>query len=69
MNKRSHAPVVRLSRVDRERLERGELATPGQALTERIVSAPSSPYLKKVEARSPHERELLEAAPPHFGKL
>lgn len=68
-SKRSHAPVVRLSRVDRQRLERGELATAGQALTERIVDVAPSPYAKKVEARSPHEKELLEAAPPHFGKL
>ncbi len=72
-----HRRVTALSRLDRERLERGEIACPEEAL--HIHDAKSAPAperatwrQKKVvdEAKlSPREKEILAELPPHFGKL
>lgn len=63
--------AVRLSRVDRERLERGEIDTPEEALhlndARTVSSAPHE--VKGVEARDAQERRLLGDLPPHFGKF
>lgn len=68
--------VVRLSRVDAERLARGEISTPEEAL--RIYDAPPvkvTPIPENTDGKSrkheltPHEREILANVPPHFGKI
>lgn len=66
--------AVRLSRVDAERLARGEISTPEEAL--HIYDAPPlkvtrSTADKKKQSRtlSAHEREILDNVPPHFGKI
>ncbi|MBM7824657.1 hypothetical protein JOD55_000484 [Arcanobacterium pluranimalium] len=77
--------VVRLSRVDQERLLRGEISTPEEAV--HIHDAPPvRPAMSTQQngnqnrgthggagqantSLSPHERELLENLPPHFGKI
>ena len=63
--------AVRLSRVDRERLERGEIDTPEQALHLNDAGQPVSTQheVKGLEARNADERRLLGDLPPHFGKL
>ncbi|MDN6486200.1 hypothetical protein [Ancrocorticia populi] len=70
MTKPSHR-AVRLSRVDSERISRGELGSEAEALhealTEETGDGPSSD--EKVEARDARERQLLEDLPPHFGKI
>jgi hypothetical protein len=63
--------AVRLSRVDRERLERGEIATPEEALhvndARESVSAPHE--VPHIEPHDAEERRILNEVPPHFGKL
>ncbi|WP_124054323.1 hypothetical protein [Arcanobacterium ihumii] len=78
--------VVRLSRIDQKRLDRGEIQTPEEAL--HIYDAPPvrpeipnrdgqrgsgkgshSSAGQAINSLSPHERELLENLPPHFGKI
>ncbi len=63
--------AVRLSRVDRERLERGEISTPEEALHLNDAGAPQSAQheVKKLEPQDANERRLLGDLPPHFGKL
>ena len=64
--------AVRLSRVDRERLERGEISTPEEALhLNDAGQATSAAHEVKpaVEAKDANERRLLGERPPHFGKL
>ncbi|MFC5370787.1 hypothetical protein [Arcanobacterium bovis] len=76
---------MRLSRVDQERLMRGEIATPEEALhihdappvrpefpAQRDANQGMGTYGRAGQANkslSPHERELLENLPPHFGKI
>lgn len=65
MSKRS----VYLSRVDRERLERGEIACPEEALHKDDPPArrkPGQAESKKTEL-SQRDREILEDRPPHWG--
>ena len=69
--KRKRRAAVRLSRVDAERLARGEIANPEEALhlndlreTRSLQSEESS-----VAARDANERRLLGDRPPHFGSL
>lgn len=64
--------AVRLSRVDRERLERGEIATPEEALhlnDAGIAVSSEHEVAPKVQAKDANERRLLNDRPPHFGKL
>ena len=70
-SKRRRRAAVRLSRVDAERLARGEIANPEEALhlndlreTRSLQSEESS-----VAARDANERRLLGDRPPHFGSL
>lgn len=62
--------AVYLSRVDRERLERGEISTPEEALhkddppARRTVGQADR---KKREGLSSRDREILEDRPPHWG--
>ncbi|MDO4888683.1 MAG: hypothetical protein Q3979_08305 [Actinomycetaceae bacterium] len=64
--------AVRLSRVDAERLARGEIASPGQALH---ADGPSSAGVRPraasrpIVAKDASERRLLDERPPHFGAL
>ena len=71
--RRKHSPVVRLSRVDRERIERGELDGDAQALREALtegtgVASGGEPQ-RDIHARDANEQRLLDELPPHFGKL
>ena len=70
---RKHSPVVRLSRVDRERIERGEIDSDAQAvlqaLTEETGVAGGGEPQRKPRARDANEQRLLDELPPHFGKL
>lgn len=70
---RTHSPVVRLSRVDRERIESGELDSDAQALrealTEGIGVAGGGEPQRELRARDANEQRLLDELPPHFGKL
>lgn len=70
--------VVRLSRVDSERLAKGDFRSPEDALHQ--YDAPSVLPQKKVlqqkksvgqelKALTPREKEILAEVPPHFGKL
>jgi hypothetical protein len=68
---RKHRAAVRLSRVDAERLARGEIAKPEDAVhlndpreTRSLQRAEST-----VAARDANERRLLADRPPHFGTL
>ncbi|ADH93300.1 hypothetical protein EBF03_07920 [Arcanobacterium haemolyticum] len=64
--------VVRLSRLDAGRLERGDIATPEEALHNTdagpVLSKPTG-FHTPAQAYDPHEKELIENVPPHFGKL
>lgn len=68
MTKRRRA--VYLSRVDRERLEKGEISTPEEALhkddppAQQIVGQADQ---KKHRGLSARDREILEDRPPHWG--
>lgn len=72
-----HRRVTALSRLDRERLERGEIACPEEALHIHDAKRAPAPERaawrqKKVTAEaelSPREKEILAELPPHFGKL
>ncbi|MBE6484731.1 MAG: hypothetical protein E7Z96_08215 [Actinomycetaceae bacterium] len=82
---RQHRAAMRLSRVDRERLESGEFAHPEDALraaAEESVAdnargaaaaehagAASAQRRDGIKARDAHEQDLLAEVPPHFGKL
>lgn len=70
---RAHSPVVRLSRVDRERIERGEIDGDAQALREALtegngVAGGGEPQ-RDLRARDTNEQRLLDELPPHFGRL
>lgn len=72
MGERKHRAVVRLSRVDAERLERGEIAIPEDALhmnDRRVTTSLELGAVSGVEARDANERRLLEERPPHFGNF
>ncbi|XCB30786.1 hypothetical protein RQN30_05350 [Arcanobacterium hippocoleae] len=73
--------AVMLSRVDQERLARGEISVPEEAVhasdargvhpklyskEELAVRAAAAARVRKLSA---HEREILAQVPPHFGKL
>lgn len=62
--------VVRLSRVDRERLEAGDISCPEEAVHK--DDPPAKKTLgadRKSSTMSSHDKELLRELPPHFGKL
>ena len=71
--RRKHSPAVRLSRIDRERVERGELDGDAQAvlqaLTEETGAAGGGEPQRDIRARDANEQRLLDELPPHFGKL
>ncbi|MCI6574052.1 MAG: hypothetical protein PT944_04895 [Actinomycetaceae bacterium] len=82
--RRSGKRVVALSRVDQERLQRGELRYPEQALLHDgsatpVVSPQGMPPAAALavngkqainrEDLTPREREILDNLPPHFGKI
>lgn len=66
---RQHKPAIRLSSVDAQRLERGEIASPGDALREPETPRPRAGRAKDVEAKNAGEARILSERPPHFGKL
>lgn len=61
--------AVYLSRVDRERLERGEISAPEQAVHKDDPPAvrQPAPAEKKQKRLSQRDREILEERPPHWG--
>ncbi|WP_147599181.1 hypothetical protein [Flaviflexus massiliensis] len=62
--------AVYLSRVDRERLERGEITSAEEALHKDDPPArrkPGQAESKKKTALSQRDREILEDRPPHWG--
>ncbi len=65
---RRHSLAIRLSRVDRERLERGDISEPTQAL-HLNDTARTREKRPSIQARDANERRLLEDRPPHFGAL
>lgn len=69
--KRKRRAAVRLSRVDAERLARGEIANPEEALHLNDVRETRSLQREEpaVAARDANERRLLGDRPPHFGSL
>lgn len=82
MDRQKSRRVVRLSRVDQERLDKGEIQTPEEAVhlfdagpirSDRKGPAGTQDQAgKKVgqgEQLSPRDREILSDRPPHFGKL
>ena len=70
-SKRKRRAAVRLSRVDAERLARGEIANPEEALHLNDVRETRSLQREEpaVAARDANERRLLGDRPPHFGSL
>lgn len=70
---RRRRAAVRLSRVDAERLARGEISSPEEALhlddPKATRSAMRGEERRGVVARDAGERYLLENRPPHFGSL
>lgn len=70
---RIHSPVVRLSRVDKERIERGDLDGDAQALREALTGTTGvlggGEMQRDLRARDLNEQRLLDELPPHFGKL
>lgn len=65
-----HRAVVRLSRVDAERLQRGEIKRPEDALhLNDLRETVSEQHAARVVARDANERRLLGDRPPHFGTL
>ena len=69
--KRKRRAAVRLSRVDAERLARGEIANPEEALHLNDLRETRSLQREEsaVAARDANERRLLGDRPPHFGSL
>ena len=69
--KRMRRAAVRLSRVDAERLARGEIANPEEALHLNDLRETRSLQREEsaVAARDANERRLLGDRPPHFGSL
>lgn len=82
MDRQKSRRVVRLSRVDQERLDKGEIQTPEDAVhlfdagpirvtrtraSEKKDGAGGGPDNGK--QLSPRDREILSDRPPHFGKL
>ena len=69
--KRRRRAAVRLSRVDAERLARGEIANPEEALHLNDLRETRSLQREEpaVAARDANERRLLGDRPPHFGSL
>ena len=69
--KRKRRAAVRLSRVDAERLARGEIANPEEALHLNDLRETRSLQREEsaVAARDANERRLLGDRPPHFGTL
>ena len=69
--KRKRRAAVRLSRVDAERLARGEIASPEEALHLNDLRETRSLQREEpaVAARDANERRLLGDRPPHFGSL
>lgn len=69
--KRKRRAAVRLSRVDAERLARGEIANPEEALHLNDLRETRSLRREEsaVAARDANERRLLGDRPPHFGTL
>ena len=66
--------AIRLSRVDSERVERGELSSESEALHQALTEETGDAATKdkdapSIEPRDARERQLLENLPPHFGKL
>ena len=65
--------MVRISRVDRERIERGELDGDAQAVREALTEgtgvAGGGEARRDLRARDANEQRLLDELPPHFGKL
>ena len=70
-SKRKRRAAVRLSRVDAERLARGEIANPEEALHLNDLRETRSLQREEssVAARDANERRLLGDRPPHFGSL
>ena len=70
-SKRRRRAAVRLSRVDAERLARGEIANPEEALHLNDLRETRSLQREEsaVAARDANERRLLGDRPPHFGTL
>ena len=69
---RRRRAAVRLSRLDAERLARGEISSPEEALHLDDPKATRSAMREErrgVVARDAGERRLLENRPPHFGSL
>lgn len=74
MTKKPGRRVISLSRVDRERLERGEISSPEEAFRQYDAPAvvPQGHTLNaepEPEHLSPFEKDILANVPPHFGKL
>ena len=79
--KRKSRRVVLLSRVDQERLARGEISAPEEAvhISDARGVHPKFYSPQELAARaakaaqqqslSAHEREILAEVPPHFGKI
>ncbi|WP_124039907.1 hypothetical protein [Neoactinobaculum massilliense] len=65
---RQHKPAIRLSTVDQARLDRGEIATPEEALGE-SEGKEVRRRQRTVTPRNAAEAALLAERPPHFGKL
>ena len=66
--------AIRLSRVDSERVERGELSSESEALHHALTEETGDATSKDeetpaIEPRDARERQLLENLPPHYGKL
>ncbi|MGO1471717.1 hypothetical protein [Flaviflexus sp.] len=62
--------AVYLSRVDRERLERGEIKTPEEALHKddpTVRRTPERAETNKKSGLSQRDREILAERPPHWG--
>lgn len=69
--RRKRRAAVRLSRVDAERLARGEIASPEEALHLNDLRETRSLQREEpiVSPRDANERRLLGDRPPHFGSL
>lgn len=73
--------VVRLSRLDQERLDKGEISAPEEALhnddpkdgprrpSGATAGADTKNPPRRADSFSAHDRDLLAELPPHFGKF